>query len=183
MIFAHLVGFSRLAESVTPEELIEMLRAFHLRMEGVVFDHGGTLDKFLVDGFMATFGTPRIEPHDAANTLRCALAMLAAVDAWNARRAAVGYPVVRLAVGAHYGPIVMGDVVSERRLEFAVVGDTVNVASHLEESTRTVGCLLLVSDDLMRRVQESRPDDLAALRGREGTIDAWVLGEGDKSVE
>ena len=195
VIFADLVGFSRLAESVTPEELIEMLRAFHLRMEGVVFDHGGTLDKFLGDGVMATFGTPRTGPHDAANTLRCARAMLAAVDAWNARRAAAGYPVVRLAVGAHYGPIVMGDVGSERRLEFAVVGDTVNVASRLEESTRTVGCRLIVSDDLMRRVQESRPDDLAALgegitayaglalRGREGTIDAWILGEGDKSVE
>jgi hypothetical protein len=75
------------------------------------------------------------------------------------------------------------------------VGDTVNVASRLEESTRTVGCRLIVSDDLMRRVQESRPDDLAALgegitayaglalRGREGTIDVWILGEGDKSVE
>ena len=63
---------SRLAESVTPEELIEMLRAFHLRMKGVVFDHGGTLDKFLGDGVMATFGTPRTESHDAANTLRCA---------------------------------------------------------------------------------------------------------------
>ncbi len=78
--------------------------------------------------------------------------MLTKVDAWNARREGAGFPVVRLAIGAHYGPIVMGDVGSERRLEFAVIGDTVNVASRLEESTRTVGCRLIVSDDLMRHV-------------------------------
>ena len=192
VIFADLVGFSRFAELVTPEELIEMLRAFHHRMEGVVFEHGGTLDKFLGDGVMATFGTPRTSPEDAANALRCARAMLTTVDEWNGRREAAGYPVVRLAVGAHFGPIVMGDVGSERRLEFAVVGDTVNVASRLEESTRTVGCRLIVSDALMRAVQDSKPDDLATLRdgitphqglvlrGREGTVDVWVLGEGDE---
>ena len=191
VIFADLVGFSRFAEMVTPEQLIEMLRAFHHRMEGVVFEHGGTLDKFLGDGVMATFGTPRTSPEDAANALRCARAMLTTVDEWNGRREAAGFPVVRLSVGAHFGPIVMGDVGSERRLEFAVIGDTVNVASRLEESTRTVGCRLIVSDALMRAVQDSKPDDLSvlradvtpyeglSLRGREGSVDVWVLGEGD----
>lgn len=195
ILFADLVGFSRLAERVTPEELIEMLRAFHRRMEYAVFEHGGTLDKFLGDGVMATFGTPRTGPQDAANTLRCARAMLAAVDEWNARREEAGFPVVRLAIGAHFGPIVMGDVGSERRLEFAVIGDTVNVASRLEESTRAIGCRLIVSDDLMRAVEKCAPDDLAALRagivpyrgltlrGREGTIDAWVLGGEPESDE
>ena len=164
-------------------------------MERVVFEHGGTLDKFLGDGVMATFGTPRTSPEDAANTLRCARAMLTAVDEWNTRREAAGFPVVQLSVGAHFGPIVMGDVGSERRLEFAVVGDTVNVGSRLEESTRTVGSRLIVSDALMRAVQESHPDDLAelrddisphgglSLRGRDGTVDVWMLGEGDKSDE
>lgn len=195
VLFADLVGFSRLAEMVTPEELIEMLRAFHHRMERAVFEHGGTLDKFLGDGVMATFGTPRTGPDDAANALRCARAMLTAVDAWNTRREAAGFPVVRLSVGVHFGPVVMGDVGSERRLEFAVVGDTVNVASRLEESTRTVGSRLIVSEALMRAVQDAEPDDLAALRagisphgglslrGREGTVDVWMLGEGDKSDE
>ncbi|MDA0786871.1 MAG: adenylate/guanylate cyclase domain-containing protein [Proteobacteria bacterium] len=195
VLFADLVGFSRFAEMVTPEELIEMLRAFHHRMERTVFEHGGTLDKFLGDGVMATFGTPRTGPQDAANTLRCARAMLSVVDEWNTRRAAAGFPVVQLSAGAHFGPIVMGDVGSERRLEFAVVGDTVNVASRLEESTRAVGSRLIVSDVLMRAVQDGKPDDLAALRagivphdglslrGREGTVDVWMLGEGDESDE
>lgn len=195
ILFADLVGFSRFAEMVTPEELIEMLRAFHLRMERVVFEHGGTLDKFLGDGVMATFGTPRTSPQDAANTLRCARAMLAAVDEWNTRREAGGYPVVKLSVGAHFGPIVMGDVGSERRLEFAVVGDTVNIASRLEESTRTVGTRLIVSDALMKAVQDAKPDDLGELRagisphgglnlrGRDGAVDVWMLGEGDESDE
>lgn len=193
VLFADVVGFSRMAETVTPEELIELLRALHARMERAVFDNGGTLDKYLGDGVMATFGTPRAGPQDPANALRCARALLRSVDEWNVRRRAGGYPEVRLAVGVHYGRVVMGDIGSERRLEFAVIGDTVNVAARLEEATRGVGCRLLVSDALMQAVQESRPADLAALRadivphegltlrGRAGTIDAWILKERETS--
>lgn len=195
VLFADIVGFSRMAETVTPEELIELLRAFHLRLERAVFEHGGTLDKYLGDGVMATFGTPRTSPEDAANTLRCAREMLREIRIWNERRHAAGFPVVQLSVGVHYGQIVMGDVGSERRLEFAVIGDTVNVAARLEESTRAIGCDLVVSDDLMEAVQASTPDDLAALRdgivphqglslrGRDGTIDVWVLGDEGESAE
>jgi adenylate cyclase len=184
-----------MAESVSPEELIEILRALHRRMERAVFDHGGTLDKYLGDGVMATFGTLNVGPDDAANALRCARAMLVETEEWNVRRRAGGFTEVRLAVGVHYGPVVMGDIGSARRLEFAVIGDTVNVASRLEEATREVGCRLIVSDDLMRAAQRSAPGDLAelragivphaglALRGREGTIDAWVLSEPDAAGE
>ncbi len=195
VLFADVIGFSRMAETVTPEQLIEMLRALHARMERAVFDNGGTLDKYLGDGVMATFGTPRAGPQDASNALRCARAMLRTVDEWNERRRTGGFPLVKLAVGVHFGPVVMGDIGSERRLEFAVIGDTVNVASRLEEATRTVGTRLLVSDDLMRAAQASAPDDLAALRagiepheglilrGREGAIDAWLLRERDPAVD
>ena len=195
ILFADIVGFSRMAETVTPEELIELLRAFHLRLERAVFEHGGTLDKYLGDGVMATFGTPRTSPEDAANALRCAREMLREIEIWNDRRREAGFPVVSLSVGLHYGPIVMGDVGSERRLEFAVIGDSVNIAARLEESTRSIGCELVVSDDLMAQVQASAPNDMAtlrqdivpyrglSLRGRDGTIDVWVLGADGESDE
>ena len=189
VLFADVVGSTRLAEHVTPEELIELLRALHARLERAVFDNGGTLDKYLGDGVMATFGTPRTSPQDAANALRCARTMLRMVDEWNVRRRAGGYPEVPLAIGLHYGPVVMGDIGSERRLEFAVIGDTVNVASRLEEATRAAGTRLLASDDLMRALHASAPDDLKVLcdgvepykglvlRGRDSVTDAWMLNE------
>jgi adenylate cyclase len=96
--------------------------------------------------------------------IRCARDADGGGREWSTRREAAGFPVVRLSVGAHFGSVVMGDVGSARRLEFAVVGDTVNVASRLEESTRTVGCRLIVSDDLVRAVQRSNPQDLDELR-------------------
>jgi len=72
VMFVDMVGFAHMAETVSPEELIDMLRAFHRRVEAAVFEHAGTLDKFLGDGVLATFGTPEPGTADPANALRCA---------------------------------------------------------------------------------------------------------------
>lgn len=187
VMFVDMVGFTRVAETVTPEELIEMLRAFHRRIEAAIFDHHGTLDKYLGDGVMATFGTPEPDPADATNAIRCARRIFDLVDEWNERRRGAGFPVVKLSVGMHYGEVVVGDVGTKRRLEFAVIGDTVNVASRLEESTRAIGCKMVVSDDLVEAALAGTPDEAEGLltgfrprenlelRGREGTINVWTF--------
>ena len=100
-------------------------------MEEAVFAHGGTLDKYLGDGLMATFGTPFASERDALNALDCARAMMDSVARWNETRAARGEPPIRASVGLHYGPAVLGDI-GANRLEFAVIGNTVNVASRIE---------------------------------------------------
>lgn len=191
VMFVDMVGFTRMAEAVTPEELIDMLRAFHQRIETAVFDHGGTLDKYLGDGVMATFGTPEPGPSDATNAIRCARQIFDLVDEWNERRRSARFPVVTLSVGMHYGEVVVGDVGTARRLEFAVIGDTVNVASRLEESTRSIGCKMVVSNDLVEAALAGSPDDSDGLltgfkprenlelRGRAGTIHVWTFGDID----
>ena len=156
-------------------------------MERAVFDHGGTLDKFLGDGVMATFGTPETSPADAANALACARAMLAEIDAWNARRAAAGLPTVKLSVGVHYGDVVLGDIGTARRLEFAVLGDTVNVAARLETLTRKLHCRIAASDELVSQARDSRPGEALfegfavtaeqQLRGRGEPVKVWTYGE------
>ena len=93
VLFADIVGFTRFAEGSQPQTVVATLRAFHGRLERAIFDHGGTLDKFLGDGVMATFGTPNVGPHDARNALAAALDACAAIDeleqrAHGARRAA-----------------------------------------------------------------------------------------------
>lgn len=166
VLFADIVGFTKLAEHQSPDEVVATLRAFHERMERAVFDNRGTLDKFLGDGLMATFGTPEPDPHAAARALSCADDMLRAVEAWNRERRAQGKSEIRISVGAHYGPVVIGDIGSARRLEFAVVGDTVNVAARLEALTRERAVQAVFSDALIGEAREDRVIAVDGLIGR-----------------
>jgi len=121
-------------------------------MEQEVFRHSGTLDKYLGDGLMATFGTPFAGEVDASNALRCAQAMMEAADRWSGERKAAGETPIRVSFGLHYGPVVLGDI-GVTCLEFAVIGSTVNAASRLETLSRTFDCALVASDDLVRRAR------------------------------
>lgn len=148
VLFVDIVGFTAFAAARTPQEVVRTLREFHALMEQEVFRHSGTLDKYLGDGLMATFGTPFAGKDDAGNALRCAQAMMAAADRWNREREAAGQPPIRVSFGLHYGPVVLGDI-GLTCLEFAVIGSTVNAASRLEGLTRALGCALVASDDLI----------------------------------
>ena len=90
VMFVDIVGFTRMAAQQSPEDVVALLRQFHARLEARVFEHHGTLDKFLGDGLMATFGTPESGPRDAVNALRCGRAMLADIEEWNATRIDAG---------------------------------------------------------------------------------------------
>jgi adenylate cyclase len=152
VLFVDIVGFTAFADVRTPEEVVRTLRQFHALMEQEVFRHGGTLDKYLGDGLMATFGTPFAGEADASNALRCAQAMMVAADRWNGERKAIGEAPMRVSFGLHYGPVVLGDI-GLTCLEFAVIGSTVNAASRLEAMTRALDCALVASDDLVKQAK------------------------------
>src|SRR5436190_4075310 len=101
---------------------------------------------------MATFGTPFTSERDAGNALRCAQAMIGSIDQLNLDRKNRGEPPIRLSIGLHYGQVVLGDI-GLNRLEFAVIGTAVNVASRLETLTREFGCALVASDDVVQRAR------------------------------
>jgi adenylate cyclase len=184
VLFADIVGFTRYAEGRSPTEVIGTLREFHERMEREVFRHQGTLDKYLGDGLMATFGTPFTGERDASNALRCAQAMIGSIDELNRDRNGRKEPSILLSLGLHYGQVVLGDI-GLNRLEFAVIGNTVNVASRLESLTREFGCGLVASNDLVQRAraETTRSNiDLMHLveqpgrmvRGLEHPVDIWI---------
>jgi adenylate cyclase len=187
VLFADIVGFTRFAESSDPQTVVATLRQFHGRLERAIFDQGGTLDKFLGDGIMATFGTPSVGLHDARNALAAALAACTAIGSWNTERTARGEPPIKVAIGIHYGPVVLGDIGSERRMEFAVLGDVVNVAQRLEGLTRRLGCQIVVSDDFVRALRAEGAGEAEVLlagfaaaepqelRGREQPVAVWTL--------
>jgi len=152
VLFADIVDFTAYADGRSPIEVIGTLRLFHERMEREVFRHDGTLDKYLGDGLMATFGTPFTSDADAGNALRCAQAMMGSIDELNLERSNRGEPPIRLSIGLHYGQVVLGDI-GLNRLEFAVIGTAVNAASRLEALTREYGCAMVASDELMQRAR------------------------------
>jgi adenylate cyclase len=186
VLFADIVGFTRFAEGSEPQTVVATLREFHGKLERAIFDQGGTLDKFLGDGVMATFGTPDVGPHDARNALAAALAACAEIERWNVERAARGEPQIEVSIGINYGPVVLGDIGSERRMEFAVLGDVVNVAQRLEGLTRQLDCQIVVSDEFVHALRAQSPaeaDTLLAgfcagrsqeLRGREQPVAVWT---------
>ena len=184
VLFADIVGFTAYADGRDPTQVIETLRQFHERMEREVFQHGGTLDKYLGDGLMATFGTPFAGDSDALNALRCARGMIAAIAELNRERTGRNEPPIQVSVGLHYGQVVLGDI-GLNRLEFAVIGTTVNAASRLEALTREFECAIVVSDALVQRARtetDHSGDDFALLveqpaqsiRGLEQPVGIWT---------
>ncbi|MEN0041272.1 MAG: adenylate/guanylate cyclase domain-containing protein [Pseudomonadota bacterium] len=168
VLFTDIVGFTQQAENMKADDVMEMLRGYHELVERAIFDHSGTLDKYLGDGVMATFGTPVPGADDAANALAAAQQIVRDGYAWGETRVAEGKPIVAIAVGVHFGPVIMGDIGSERRLEFAVLGDTVNVAARVETATRDLGCRLAATDAVVSRA--GGPDAALGLTGREGVL-------------
>ena len=187
VMFVDIVGFTKFAETRQAGEIVGTLREFHGLMERAVFDHHGTLDKFLGDGLMATFGTPESGPNDASNALACAAAMLKAMDQWNHERERVGADPIRVSIGLHHGHVVIGDIGSERRLEFAVLGDAVNVASRLEGLTRELDVRVAMSGELIEAARREAVAEVGEvlegvtsvgtreLRGRGETVAVWRL--------
>ena len=194
VVFVDVIGFTGLSERLAPEQLIGLLRDLQGRLSREVFEHGGTLEKFTGDGLMATFGTPEPGPLDASNALTCAGAMTRSVGHWNRERRALGLEPVRIGVGLHHGPVVLGNIGDRNRLEFAVLGDTVNVASRLERLTRELGAEICVSDDLIEQVRREsgadwaeighfRPASDQRLKGRGDPIGVWTLAAANDDVE
>jgi adenylate cyclase len=166
------------------EQVIALLREFHAIVEDAVFNHSGTLDKYIGDGLMATFGTPRPGPRDASNAVACARQLVTALNRWNERREAAGESRLQIGIGLHVGEVILGDVGSAKRLELTVVGDTVNAASRIEALSRTLDAAILASEAVLEAVAREGGKALLAgfldmgthaLRGRKEPITLWGL--------
>src|SRR5207248_6124590 len=132
VLFCDVRGFTSISERVPPEQVVSLLNAFYTLMIDTTFKYDGTLDKFLGDGVMAVFGAPIFHADHPLRALRTALAMQAGIRELSARRAAEGKPPLKIGIGVNAGTAVAGSVGTETRMEYTVIGDSVNLASRLE---------------------------------------------------
>lgn len=145
VMFIDLRGFTRLSRELTPHEVMALLGEYQGRLVPVIRAHGGSVDKFLGDGILASFGAVRSSATFAADALRAGEALLDEARAWATARAAEGRNPVRIGIGIAAGPVLFGAVGSRDRLEYTVIGDPVNLAAKLEAHTKAVGAPALAS--------------------------------------
>jgi adenylate cyclase len=146
ILFADLVGFTRLGERLPPDVLVKILNHYFARMSRVITEHRGHVSKFIGDGLLALFGALEANPWQANDAVHAALAMRAELERYNRTLVAEQLPQLAFGVGVHRGLAVAGIVGSHELMEFTVIGNTVNVASRVEGLTRDHGVDILVTD-------------------------------------
>lgn len=169
VLFCDLRGFTTLAESMRAEEVIALLDRYLGTMSDAILDHGGTVVSYMGDGIMAVFGAPVAQDDHADRALAAAREMLR-------RLPSLGD--LRMGVGLSTGPVMSGTVGSERRLEYAAVGDTTNTAARLEAMTKDAGVPILIADSTKQALRD--PEGLRSfgeveVRGRQAKLTAWTL--------
>lgn len=187
VLFSDIRGFTSLSEKYSPEELVPQLNDYLTRMTQVVFDHHGTLDKYIGDAIMAIFGAPLPQedhPHRACGT---ALDMVRTLDVLRSTWAEKGLPVLDIGIGINTGTMMVGNMGSDRRFDYTVIGDNVNLASRLESLTKMYGATILVSDSTWNQVSRDfvgRELDVVRVKGKLHSVTVFeVLGRKDDGMD
>ena len=174
VLFSDIRGFTALAETMPPDGVAALLTEYFTQMVECVFRHGGTLDKFVGDAVLAQWGAPIGGDDDAQRALDAAMEMQRELATLNARWRELGRPELGIGIGLSYGEVFAGNIGSERRLEYTIIGDTVNVASRLS-STAAAGQILL-TDELRQALRTPVPllqEAPLELRGKSRRVDVY----------
>ena len=175
VLFSDVRGFTGISENLRPDEMVESLNQYFARMVDIVMKPGrdGIVDKYIGDAIMAFFGAPEHHEDDALRSVLVAFEMLEALESFNAWQVGKGRPPFRIGIGINYGAVTVGNIGSERKMDYTVIGDMVNLASRLEGLTKKYNEPLIVSGSVHRKVGDQvtcRQLDTVAVKGRrEGT--------------
>jgi adenylate cyclase len=180
VLFSDIRGFTSYSEDRTPEEVIEVLNRYLTVMSDVILDHGGTLIAYMGDGIMATFGAPTEQVDHADRALAAAQEMagraLAEVNDWLRARGSLDF---KIGIGLNSGPVMAGNVGSERRMEYTTIGDTTNTASRLESMTKGSEHTIFLADSVRQMLTRARDDlvrvDAMRVRGKDEPVVVWSV--------
>jgi len=179
IMFCDLQGFTTLSEGLRPAQVVELLNRYLGKAVEVIKGHGGTVDKFIGDGIMAFFGAPIKHADHPRRAVEAALDLQEAVAREvNPELERLGLPRIKVRVGIHTGPVVVGNVGSPERMEYTAIGDTVNVASRLEGLNKEFGTSIIVGETTFERLDggyKAKPLGEVRVRGREEPLKVFAI--------
>ncbi len=166
ILFSDIRGFTTLSESMSPEKLTQFLNRYLTRMTDIILDQTGVVDKYIGDAIMAFWGAPLPDAHHARRSLVSAIEMVEGLNVFNNESVEKGDPEIAVGIGINTGDVTIGNMGSERRFDYTVLGDNVNLASRLEGLTKTYGVAIIVSNTVWESVPEQEKIHLR-IYGRE----------------
>ena len=189
VLFSDVRGFTSLSERLGARDTVSLLNAYFTEMVDVIFEHGGVLDKYIGDAIMALFGAPFASDYDADNAVLVANEMILRLRDHNVRQAGRGLPELQIGVGIATGDVVVGNIGSIKRMEYTVIGDSVNLASRLEGANKQFGTRILVGETTIERLKKPalvREIDRLRVKGKDvpaGVFEAMDYRIGEPGLE
>jgi class 3 adenylate cyclase/HAMP domain-containing protein len=169
VLFSDIRSFTTISEGMAPNDLVESLNRYFNVMVDIIMNKGGIVDKYIGDAIMAFFGAPVKREDDALQSVKAGLEMEAGLADFNARQKAAGKPQWQIGVGIHFGEATIGNIGTEKKMDYTVIGDMVNLASRLEGLTKQYHQRLIISETLQEKVKDTVPWrhlDSVAVKGK-----------------
>jgi len=169
VMFSDIRGFTTLTEQLGAQGTVGLLNEYFTLMVDCIQKEEGMLDKFIGDAIMAAFGIPVAHEDDADRAVRASIAMIGALNKWNQQRISEGKSPVQIGIGLNTDIVVSGNIGSNKRMDFTIIGDGVNLASRLESACKQYGTKILISEFTMRKLQgtyRQREIDLVVVKGK-----------------
>jgi adenylate cyclase len=178
VFFSDIRGFTAMSEVLAPEDVVEMLNEYFGIMVKIINQSGGVVDKFIGDAIMAIWGAPNSREDDGIRAIMACLKMREALNQLNEKRIQRGKEPLMIGMGLNIGPAVAGTIGSDERMEYTVIGNTVNTSSRIEASTKAFGSDLLISEELFIKCQQHFIFELAGeveVKGRSTSLKLYKV--------
>jgi len=179
VMFSDIRGFTSMSEKVEPKKLVEGLNEYFTEMTGAITEAGGYVNKYLGDGILAVFGAPGKAPRDGAlAAANGAMAMLESMDRINREKPLTGFGRIKIGIGLHCGEAIMGNIGCYQKMDYSLIGDTVNTASRVEAMTKTYDLPILLTQAVHDRIKDSIQLEYVGqseVRGKENKVHLYTF--------
>jgi class 3 adenylate cyclase len=178
VLFSDIRGFTTLSESRTPEEVVELLNEYLTLMTNIIEKHRGNVDKFIGDAIMALWGAPKSYGNDAIAAVKAALEMIEVLRQFNAERASKGLVGIDIGIGLNTGDVIAANMGSENRMNYTVIGDSVNLGARLEGANKIYHTHIIISENTLHEVKDYiyyRELDLIRVKGKSEPVSIYEV--------